>query len=63
MGTACGRKELSVELLPGSPQGTELEEALEESEESDWIRQSKPEAGAKESAHNRMYVNSQREAN
>lgn len=45
MGTACGRKQLSVERLPGSPQGAELEEALEEAEKSVWIRQSKPEAG------------------
>lgn len=46
MGTVCGRKELSVELLLGSPQGTELEEA----EESVWIRQSKSEAGSEEAA-------------
>lgn len=46
MGTACGRKELSIELLPGSPQGTELEEALEEAKENVWMRQSKPEAGS-----------------
>lgn len=45
---ARGQKELSVEPLPGNPQGTELEEALEEAEESVWIRQSKPERlGAK----------------
>lgn len=46
MGTACGRKELCVERLPGSPQGTELEEA----EESVWIRQCKSEAGSEEAA-------------
>jgi hypothetical protein len=46
VGAACGRKGLSVELLPGRPQGTELEEALEEAEENVWIRQSKPEAGS-----------------
>lgn len=50
MGTACGRKELSVELLAGSRQGTELEEALEEAGESVWIRQSKPGAGSSEAA-------------
>lgn len=33
----------SAEILPGSPQETELEEA---SEESVWIRQSKPGAGS-----------------
>lgn len=37
----------SAEIFPDSPPGTELEEASEEaSEESVWIRQSKPGAGS-----------------
>lgn len=51
----------SAELLPGYPQGTELEETLEEAEKSVWIRLSKPGTGSLRQPDSRIYVNSQRE--